>query len=445
MKDTSTLSEQELPVQCAHGSEDVNRVKKATDVNGYPSKDSYHTIDAENMTVDEPDCTLDSVEVNTVDDANGHPSQNSDVTIDMENSNVDEFDIIHDSSKINDANAKQTESMDDVDVEQNDASQNIIQGLQKETVSDDVKIKKADKTTDAFGHVDKDSDDRIDEENTIIDQGKDLSIQAGVEMNNATPMEGGSVNIGEQNIVQDGLTSMQELLTSDFNNNEDQIRNHEEVKNEDYGIGGSSDSSEVEYDSSDSPVKLSAKHIKQKSKKKFTIPFDEDSADDVSEGYESGNSHFSETSLKEQQDEHELPKRKQSKRLHSVRLKRGTIAVGVQSLEDIAYKNDASKSTSNQLLQLSLLNNEEFSLATAIDQPSKKTKTKKTKENNLNIGKDMSMLVFNPCIMVFSTLFNVIMLPLKILKRRPSLSVFQSSDKLQIDQYTTNSYCKYQG
>ncbi len=32
-------------------------------------------------------------------------------------------------------------------------------------------------------------------------------------MNDATPMEGGSVNIGEQNIVQDQSTFMQELLT----------------------------------------------------------------------------------------------------------------------------------------------------------------------------------------------------------------------------------------
>jgi hypothetical protein len=31
-------------------------------------------------------------------------------------------------------------------------------------------------------------------------------------------MEGGSVNIGEQTIAQDGQTFMQELLTSDFNN-----------------------------------------------------------------------------------------------------------------------------------------------------------------------------------------------------------------------------------
>ncbi len=159
-----------------------------------------HLIDAENMTVDEPDCILDSVEVNTVgeaNDINGHPSQESDVTIDAENGNVDEPDIIHDSSKTNDANAVQTESMVDDDVEHNYVSQNIIQGLQKETVSDDVEMEKADETTDATGHVNKDCDDRIDEENTILDQGKVLSIQDGVEMNDATPMEGGSVIMGE--------------------------------------------------------------------------------------------------------------------------------------------------------------------------------------------------------------------------------------------------------
>ncbi len=133
--------------------------------------------------------------------------------------------------------------MVDDDVEQNDVSTNINQDLQKETDSDDVEMEKADKTTDAFGHVNKDCDDRIDEENTIIDQRRDLSIQDGVEMNDATPMEGGSVNIGELNIVQDELTFMQDLLTSDFNNNEDQAWNHEEVKDEDYGVGGSSDSS----------------------------------------------------------------------------------------------------------------------------------------------------------------------------------------------------------
>jgi hypothetical protein len=91
-------------------------------------------------------------------------------------------------------------------------------------------MEKADKTTDAFGHFNKDCDDRIDKENTIIDQGRDLSIQDGVKMNDATKTEGGSVNIGEQNIVQDGLTFMQELLTSDFNNIEDQAWNHEEVE-----------------------------------------------------------------------------------------------------------------------------------------------------------------------------------------------------------------------
>ncbi len=230
MKDTFMLSEQELPVQCAHDSEGVNTANKGMDVNGDPSKDSDCTIDAENMTVDVPDCILDSVKVNTVgeaNDVNGHSSQESDVPIDAENSNIDVPDIIHDSSKTNDANAEQTESMVDDDVEQNDVSQSIIQGLQKETVSDDVEMK-ADETTDASGHVIKDCDDRIDEENTIIDWGKDLSIQGGVEMNDATPMEGGSVIIGEQNIVQDGLTFIQELLTTvDFNNDEDQASNSE--------------------------------------------------------------------------------------------------------------------------------------------------------------------------------------------------------------------------
>jgi hypothetical protein len=107
---------------------------------------------------------------------------------------------------------------------------------------------------------------------------------------------------------------MQELMTMvDFDNDEDQASNPEEVEYEDYGIGCSSDLSEVEYDSSDSSVKLSAKHIK-KSKKKFTFPADEDS-DDKSKGYESDNSRFSQMTLKEQQDEPELSKGKQSKRL----------------------------------------------------------------------------------------------------------------------------------
>jgi hypothetical protein len=157
--------------------------------------------------------------------------------------------------------------MVDDDVEQNDVSQKIIQGLQKETVSDDVEIKKADETTDASGHVNKDCDDRIDGENTIIDQSKDLSIQGGVEMNDATPMEDSSVIIGEQNIVQDGLNFVQDLLTTlDFINDEDQASNSEEVKWNNDGIGGSTDYSEVKNDSSSSSIKLSAKHRKNKKK-----------------------------------------------------------------------------------------------------------------------------------------------------------------------------------
>ncbi len=139
-------------------------------------------------------------------DVNGHLSQEIDVEIDAENSNVDEPDIIYDSSKTNYANSEQIESIVDDDVEQNDVSQNIIQGLQNKTVSDDVEMEKADESTDVSGHVNKDCDDRIDGEITIIDLGKDLSIQGGIEMNNETPLEGSSVIIGEQNIVQDGVT-----------------------------------------------------------------------------------------------------------------------------------------------------------------------------------------------------------------------------------------------
>jgi hypothetical protein len=87
-------------------------------------------------------------------------------------------------------------------------------------------------------------------------------------MNDATLMEGGSVIFGEQNIVQDGLTFIQELLTMvDFNHDEDQASNPEEVELEDDGIGSSSDSSEVEYDSSDSSIKLSTKHFKKTQKR----------------------------------------------------------------------------------------------------------------------------------------------------------------------------------
>jgi hypothetical protein len=78
--DRNDVSQKELPVQFAHESEEVNTLDKATDVNGDPSKDSDHTIDADNLTVDEPDCTLHSVEVNTMgeaNDTNGHPSQES--------------------------------------------------------------------------------------------------------------------------------------------------------------------------------------------------------------------------------------------------------------------------------------------------------------------------------------------------------------------------------
>ena len=91
-------------------------------------------------------------------------------------------------------------------------------------------------------------------------------------MNDATPMDGSSVIIGKQNIVQDGFTFIQDLLTMVVFNNDDQASNSEESKWEDDGISGSTDDSEVKNDSSDSSVKLSAKHIKnQKRSSQFLL------------------------------------------------------------------------------------------------------------------------------------------------------------------------------
>jgi hypothetical protein len=231
--------EQELPGQHTHHNEIINSVCEATSGNDDPSKDPDHTIDAEmNTIIDEPDHTLDSMEINIVGEANdtyGHPSQESDVTVNVENSNIDEPEVtdvnsdcrydsdlntvseannvhhhsgqeigvqinmensnvdepnIHDSSKTNDGNAEQTNSIVDDDVEQNDVSQNIIQDLQNKTVSKDVGMEEADETTNVSG------------ETTFIDPGKEFSIQGGVEMNNATSLEGSSRILGEQNIEQ---------------------------------------------------------------------------------------------------------------------------------------------------------------------------------------------------------------------------------------------------
>jgi hypothetical protein len=79
-------------------------------------------------------------------------------------------------------------------------------------------------------------------ETSFIDRGKDLSIQGSDEMNNATPLEGSSVILGEQDIVLNG---------------DDQTSNSEEFEWNDDGDGGYKDNSEVENDSSDLSVELS--------------------------------------------------------------------------------------------------------------------------------------------------------------------------------------------
>jgi hypothetical protein len=91
----------------------------------------------------------------------------------------------------------------------------------------------------------------MNDASTIIE--KEIQEDSVPPIQTNTPMQGASSNIGEQSIVQGRWTVMQELLTTDFKNNEDQASNPEEVKYEDYGIG----------DSSDSSIKLSANHVKE--------------------------------------------------------------------------------------------------------------------------------------------------------------------------------------
>ncbi len=164
------------------------------------------------------------MKVNTVgeeNDVHGPCSQETGVQIDRENSNVDGPNI-HDSSKTNDANAEQTNSIVDDDVEQNDVSQNIIQGLQDKTVRNDVGMEKSDE------------------------------------------MEVSSVILGEQNIVHNGETFIQDQLTmEDFINDEDQTSKSKEVEWNDDCDCGYGDNSEVENEFSDSSVKPSMEHIKK--------------------------------------------------------------------------------------------------------------------------------------------------------------------------------------
>ncbi len=145
-------------------------------------------------------------------DTNGHPSQESDVTVDAENSNIDEPDIIHDCSKTIDTNAEQTESMVDDDfVSQKESPVQCTHDCEEANI--------VDKAT-----------------------GKDLSIQGGVKMNDATQLKGSSVIFGEQIIIQDGVTSIKDLLALvDINNDEYQVSNSEEFEWNDDGGGGSTD------------------------------------------------------------------------------------------------------------------------------------------------------------------------------------------------------------
>jgi hypothetical protein len=120
----------------------------------------------------------------------------------------------------------------------------------------------------------------------------------------------------------------------------------------------------------------------------------------------------------EGQVESKLQKGKQSKRLRSVRLKRRTINVGLESLE-----NTASEMMHPSLGVASSLDHLYWTIRILLQQlpliSLQKNENKNKTEDHVQCGgKEISMLVFNPCIMVFLPLFGVIMLCLTIMNRR---------------------------
>ncbi len=181
--------EPELPGQCTHHNEIINSVGEATDGNDDPSIDPDHTIDAENTIIDEPDHTLESMEINIVGEANesnGHPSQESDVTVNAENSNIDELDIIYDRSKPIDTIAEQTESIVDDDFDHNEVSRKelsvqCIHASEEVNTVDKVTDLNSDHrydpdlntvsdTNDVHGHSSQEIGVQIDRENSNVDE-----------------------------------------------------------------------------------------------------------------------------------------------------------------------------------------------------------------------------------------------------------------------------------
>jgi hypothetical protein len=147
-----------------------------------------HTIDAEKSIIDEPDCTLDSMEINIVgeaNEANGHRSQESDVIVNSENSNVYEPDIIYDRSKTIDMIAEQTESMvddafDHDDVSERELSVQCIHASEEVNTADkvtdvndecryDSDLNTVSEANDVHGHSSQETGVQIDRENSNID------------------------------------------------------------------------------------------------------------------------------------------------------------------------------------------------------------------------------------------------------------------------------------
>jgi hypothetical protein len=250
-KGTSTLSDQEIPGQCANKNDGFSLAVKATDKNGDPSIASKHTDDVENSTVDEPDGILDNVEVNTVAeryDTHGHTSHKSVVIVDAENHAIDELDVVHDSSKAIDTNVDfdndDVHDGEDINIVDNandmhgDPNKEIRTVAKKNNVHDvcvqgitQKDENKERETSSADNEVEQNNasplniqDIQNEHSNNNVGMEDTDKIQGDDEQNNTSCLEGGSVIPEEQNIVQDGVLFIEDKLTLlDFDNAEDQI------------------------------------------------------------------------------------------------------------------------------------------------------------------------------------------------------------------------------
>jgi hypothetical protein len=236
-KNTSMLFDQKIPSQCTKNNDGFNLVDKATDTNSYPSKDSKHTDDVENLTFDEPDGIFDNAEVNTMPEGNdtyGHPNQESVVIAEAEISAIDGLGIIHDSSKTIDTNVEQKESIVGFDGECDDVLQ---KELPVQSVCESEEINTVDQANDVNGDPNKDSDHTNVAENMAVEDSilifNDLEVSTVAEENNVHDVCVQEITLNDGDNEQTTSSANDEVVQNDVSPKIIQDFQHENVHNND--------------------------------------------------------------------------------------------------------------------------------------------------------------------------------------------------------------------